>query len=76
MTIDHSLTTEEWQVFANHDFFLKKAGISAKLKGTLEQLYLALQSELAGCQILAPDGFDAEASQFVKGEHLEDCPYQ
>ncbi len=76
MDIDTSFTADEWQVFANHDFFLKKAAISAKLKHALEQLHLALQPELAAHQLLAPDGFDTEAFQFVKGEHLEDCPYQ
>ena len=76
MNINDSLTAEEWRVFANHDFFLKKASISAKLKGTLEQLHLALQPELAAHQILAPAGFDTEAFQFVKGDQLEDCPYQ
>jgi len=70
------LTAEEWQVFANHDFFIKKAAISAKLKRALEQLHMALQSELAGHPLLAPEGFDPTSSQFVKGEHLEDCPYQ
>ena len=76
MNLNDSLTADEWRVFADHDFFLKKAAISAKLKRTLEQLHLALQSELVGRPLLAPDGFDAEAFQFVKGEHLEDCPYQ
>ena len=71
-----SLTTDEWSVFANHDFFLKKAAISAKLKGTLEQLHVALQPELAERQLLTPEGFEANTFQFVKGEHLEDCPYQ
>ena len=73
---NNSLTEDEWQVFADHDFFLKKSVISAKLKRTLEQLHLALQQELASHSLLAPDGFDPEAVQFVKGEHLEDCPYQ
>ena len=74
--MNDSLTADEWRVFADHDFFLKKTAISAKLKRTLEQLHLALQSELVSRRLLAPDGFDAEAFQFVKGEHLEDCPYQ
>lgn len=71
-----SLTAEEWKVFNNHDFFLKKSAISAKLKQTLEQLLLALQSEMSSHSLLAPGGFDFESYQFVKGEHLEDCPYQ
>lgn len=71
-----SLTADEWHVFADHDFFLKKAAISVKLKQTLEELHRLLQSELANHPLLAPEGFDPEAVQFVKGEHLEDCPYQ
>lgn len=76
ITMNNSLTEDEWQVFADYDFFLKKSAISAKLKGTLEQLHSALQPEVASCQLLAPNGFDQKAVQFVKGEHLEDCPYQ
>ncbi len=71
-----SLTEEEWRVFADHDFFLKKAAISIKLKQTLGELHRSLQPELANHPLLAPEGFDPEAVQFVKGEHLEDCPYQ
>jgi len=76
MNTNNSLTADEWHVFADQDFFLKKAAISVKLKRTLEQLHIALQPELVGRQFIAPDGFDSEAFQFVKGEHLEDCPYQ
>ena len=76
MNINDSLTADEWRVFADHDFFLKKAAISEKLKKTLEQLHMALKPELTNHMLLAPDGFDTEAVQFVKGEHLEDCPYQ
>jgi hypothetical protein len=76
MNTKNSLTADEWRAFADHDFFLKKAAISVKLKRTLEQIHVALQPELVGHQLIAPDGFDPEAFQFVKGEHLEDCPYQ
>ncbi len=76
MTTNNSLTADEWRVFADQDFFLKKAAISGKLKRILEQLHMALQPELVGRQLLAPNGFDPEAYQFVKGEHLESCPYQ
>ena len=76
MNMNDSLTADEWRVFANHEFFLKKAVISAKLKHTLEQLHLALQLELSAHSLVAPVSFDPEAVQFVKGEHLEDCPYQ
>lgn len=74
--MNNTLTHDEWRVFANHDFFLKKAAISAKLKRALEQLHLALQPKVHTHHFLAPDNFDREAVQFVKGEHLEDCPYQ
>jgi hypothetical protein len=76
MNTNNSLTQDEWSVFANKEFFLKKAVISAKLKRTLEQLHLALQPELTAHSLLAPGDFDSESVQFVKGEHLEDCPYQ
>ena len=76
MNTNNSLTADEWRIFADHDFFLKKAAISIKLKRTLEQLHVSLRQELVGCRLIAPDGFDSEAFQFVKGEHLEDCPYQ
>ena len=76
MPIENSLTADEWQIFSDQDFFRKKAAISAKLKLTLEHLHVALQHELSAQHLLAPDGFDAEAFQFVKGEHLENCPYQ
>jgi len=76
MSTNNSLTAEEWRVFADHDFFLKKAAISLKLKRTLEQLHVALQPELVDRQFIVPKGFDPEAFQFVKGEHLEACPYQ
>jgi len=76
MNINNSLTADEWHVFGDDDFFRKKAVISVKLKRTLEKLHRALQPELSAQPLLAPDGFDPEAVQFVKGEHLEDCPYQ
>jgi hypothetical protein len=76
MNMNDSLTADEWRVFGNHEFFLKKAVISAKLRQTLEQLHLALERELSAHPLLAPNGFDPAAVQFVKGEHLEDCPYQ
>lgn len=37
---------------------------------------MALEPELAAHSLLAPDAFDLNAFQFVKGEHLENCPYQ
>ncbi len=74
--ITQPLTTDEWSTFANHEFFLKKSSISSKLKHHLEQLHQALRYELSEKPLLAPEHFDPNAFQFVKGEHLEKCPYQ
>ena len=77
MNTNNSLTQDEWGVFANQEFFLKKAVISAKLKRILEQLHQALQPvnwPLTPSSLQV--SFDSESVQFVKGEHLEDCPYQ
>ena len=76
MNMNDSLTEDEWRVFADRDFFRKKALISAKLKYALERLHVALQPELAAHPLLAPNEFEPKAFQFVKGEHLENCPYQ
>ena len=71
-----SFTPEEISRLVDTDFFRAKSQISAKVRHSLEQLYRAFQSELVGRDLLAPDGFDPESAQFVKGEHLEDFPYQ
>lgn len=47
-----------------------------KVRGVLEELYGALQEELSRVELLAPSGFDRKKFQFVKGEHLEEFPYQ
>jgi hypothetical protein len=76
MKSDYSLTADEVNVLGNQDFFRQKAVISAKIKRTLELLHHRLKPEVVKHTLLAPDGFDPEAVQLVKGEHLEECPYQ
>jgi len=76
MKIDCSFTSDELAVLADREFFRKKAAISVKIKYVLEQLHLRLEAEIALQPLLAPEGFDPQARQFVKGEHLEDFPYQ
>ena len=76
MKSDYSLTADEVNVLGNQDFFRQKAAISAKIKRILEQLHHCLKPEVVKHTLLAPDGFDPEAVQLVKGEHLEECPYQ
>lgn len=76
MKPDYKLTDDDLNVLADKDFFRKKAAISVKIKYLLEQFHHRLESEIVSQPFLAPEGFDPKASQFVKGEHLEDFPYQ
>jgi len=69
-------TDEETVLLADGEFFRKKHRISAKIRSMLEATHLALNGELASAKLLAPSGFDLSHHQFVKGEHLESCPYQ
>lgn len=72
----HSFTTEEISLLADARFFRKKAAIMAKLRGMLEATHGALKDEMAGVTLMTPPGFDPQKHQLVKGEHLQDFPYQ
>jgi hypothetical protein len=76
VTTNHSFTIDERALLADRDFFRKKAAISVKIKQVLECLQHRLEAEIESQSLLAPEGFDPQARQFVKGEHLEDFPYQ
>ena len=67
---------EEVSCFADTTFFRTKAHITVKVRQILEELHGCIKSELKGRDILAPHSFKSDAVQFVKGEHLEDFPYQ
>jgi len=69
-------TDEETTLLADHQYFHKKAAITAKVRAMLEATHGALKVELQGRSLLTPPGFDPDLRQLVKGEHLEDCPYQ
>jgi len=69
-------TPEELSLIADEKFFRAKARVMKKVRNTLDGLYAALKIELAGADLLAPKDFDPTRFQFVKGEHLEDFPYQ
>jgi hypothetical protein len=71
-----SFTPEEVNLVADKNFFRAKAHIMKKVRGVLETLYAGLKQDLQGVQLLAPPDFDPTAHQFVKGEHLQDFPYQ
>ena len=71
-----NLTAKDIALLSDTEFFATKARISPKIRHLLEQIHQAFQRELTAHHLLIPDGFDPGASQFVKGEHLEDFPYQ
>ena len=76
--MDHRITysQNECSHLSDREFFKSKAHISKKIRRTLEQLHHVFQAELSEQDLLVPEGFNPEAVQFVKGEHLEDFPYQ
>jgi hypothetical protein len=71
-----SLTPEELALIADAEFFRAKARIAEKTRAWLEALHSGLQEDLAGVALLTPPAFDPACHQFVKGEHLDHCPYQ
>jgi hypothetical protein len=76
MTQSMLFTPDEIGLLADAHFFRKKAAITAKVRAQLEATHQLLKAELAGVPLVVPPGFDSQASQLVKGEHLEDFPYQ
>lgn len=71
-----SFTPDEVSLLADAQFFRKKAAIMRKLRTMLEATQLALKDEVAQVSLVTPPGFELKTYQFVKGEHLEDFPYQ
>lgn len=71
-----SFTQDELQLLAEAQFFVKKARIMKKVRALLDELYTAFQQDISHADLLAPKSFDPTKVQFVKGEHLEDHPYQ
>ncbi len=69
-------TSDEISLLADAQFFRKKAMIMAKMRGMLEATHVVLKEELAGVSLVTPPGFDPKIHQLVKGEHLENFPYQ
>ena len=76
MTPSLTFTAEETELLTDAQFFRKKAAISAKIRSMLEATHGALQQELAGLSLVVPPNFDPTVHQLVKGEHLEEFPYQ
>lgn len=69
-------TADERALIKDTSFFRAKAVIGKKVKGTLLALHDALKEEIVLSSLLAPEGVDLQIGQFVKGEHLEEFPYQ
>lgn len=76
MTFEQAFTPDELALITDQHFFRGKAHVTMKVRHTLETLHRVLQDELAGSELVTPPGFDVTRCQFVKGEHLEDFPYQ
>jgi hypothetical protein len=71
-----AFTEEEAALLADAQFFRKKTAIMAKMRDMLEATHGVLEDELAGLSLVTPPGFNPRTHQLVKGEHLEDFPYQ
>jgi hypothetical protein len=69
-------TAEDIALIRDEAFFRAKAQVTRKIRALLDEVHAGLQEELRNVELIAPDGFDRTKCQFVKGEHLEDCPYQ
>ncbi|MBD0316368.1 MAG: hypothetical protein ICV75_06730 [Nitrospiraceae bacterium] len=76
MTPPITLADEDLTLLTDAHYFRKKAAITVKLRRMLEATEKALQQDLAALSLIVPPGFDPASRQLVKGEHLEECPYQ
>jgi hypothetical protein len=76
MVAPQRFTADEVALMRNAEFFRAKAVIMRKVRDQLGRVYDALQEEVRQVTLLAPADFDPAKFQFVKGEHLEHCPYQ
>ena len=73
---DRSLTPDELRLVADGDLFRAKERIILKVRALLTELQRGLQEDLGRNGLLVPPDFDPKKVQFVKGERLENCPYQ
>ena len=71
-----NFTSKEITLLSDTEFFSAKSRLSPKIRHLLERIHESFRHELEARHLLVPEGFDPATSQFVKGEHLEDFPYQ
>jgi hypothetical protein len=69
-------TFDERALIKDTSFFHAKTIIGKKIKETLLSLHDALKEEIVLSSLLAPQEADLQTGQFVKGEHLQEFPYQ
>jgi hypothetical protein len=76
MKPDQRFSPQEVALMGDAEFFRAKAVIMRKVRDLLSRVHDGLRDEVAGAALLTPPDFDPANCQFVKGEHLEQCPYQ
>ena len=76
MLLPLAFTDDETVLLADAQFFRRKAAITSKIRCMLEETHRVLQADLDAVALVTPPGFDSRTHQLVKGEHLEDFPYQ
>ena len=70
-----NFTSKEISLLSDTEFFSGKAHVSPKIRDLLEQIHESFQRELKAYHLLVPGRLRTrDASQFVKGEHLEEFP--
>jgi hypothetical protein len=76
MSSSIAFTDEEITLLVDAQFFRRKAAIMTKMRALLMDAHRVLKNELAATTLITPSGFNPNTHQLVKGEHLEDFPYQ
>lgn len=71
-----AFTDDETTLLADTQLFRKKTIITTKIRRMLEGTHQRLRADLGTVALVTPPGFDSKVHQLVKGEHLEDFPYQ
>jgi hypothetical protein len=69
-------TPDELALIRDTRLFHVKARAGETIRALLDTIHAGLQAELESHTLLTPPEFDPTKCQFVKGEHLEDFPYQ
>jgi len=73
---ERSLTPTELALVADGELFRSKERTILKVQALLATLQASLREDLGKATLLVPSGFDPAKAQSVKGERLEQCPYQ